>query len=117
MEWINNGLLDLIFNVLLHNNGNTSHSIAPLKIVKYLLRENTEGCKQFVKRYIAAFDSNYEWSCIDIYTSLCVLMSLPKFREVSVKKKKNQLQNVMNFLINFFFFLTSHFFKILVLLD
>lgn len=84
MDWINRGILDLLFNILLHNNGNSTHSIAPIKIAKFLIRGNSEGCKIFVKRYIQAFNSNFEWSCIDVYTSLCVLMSLPKFREVKI---------------------------------
>ena len=86
MDWINRGILDIVFQAILRN-GNTesSYNTVPIKIAKHLLTDNEEGCKIFGYNYIKVLDGedySSDSECVGIYQSIYVLTGIEAFRKV-----------------------------------
>lgn len=82
MDWINRGILDIIFQILLRNI-DESHNSIPIKIAKNLLQANLEGCRIFGQYFILLFSSNSaDLECVSIYQAIYVLLSVDLFRKV-----------------------------------
>ena len=82
MEWIKGGILDLTQKIIQKNGNNELYNEIPITITKYLLDKNPEGCEIYCKQTLKFIDSDTEWECVGLYSSLYILVELPSFLEV-----------------------------------
>lgn len=86
IDWIHRGALDLLFKVLLRTGDDGDFVYSTVNdIVKYLLRDNLEGCRSFVQLCLSALtdsSTKFDWECVGIYKLISALLKNPYFREV-----------------------------------
>lgn len=85
MDWISRGILDVLIQVMVLNGNTDIYNEIPIKICKFLLEKNPDGCEIFCQQCFRVVEAESTWECVGVYHALVVMIELDGFREVFVK--------------------------------